>query len=216
VPANVATKQGNMKKALVALLLLLVAIGLAFGLLAYDVYSYVDDGFDVHADAAIVLGAYVHRGKPTPAFQERIHHAVDLFEAGKVRYLILTGARSNGGDIAEAMAAREFALECGMPADKILTETKSHTTYQNLYYAREAAREHGLSTFVIVSDPYHLRRAMRMAEEMGLDARASATPTSKLNGADFLLSETLGNAKFLVKHALAADPEADELAVSEH
>ncbi|HZZ79533.1 MAG TPA: YdcF family protein, partial [Gemmataceae bacterium] len=207
----------HMKKfVLVVALLLVLILGLAFGLLMYDVYSYADNSNDADADAAIVLGAYVHRGKPTPAFRERIHHAVNLFQTGKVRYLILTGACPNGCELAESTVARQYALEFGVPANKILTETKSHTTYQNLYYAREAARSAGLTTFVIVSDPYHLRRAMRMADELGLDAQASATPTSKLNDADFLLSETLRNAKFLVHHALAADPEADELAISEH
>jgi uncharacterized SAM-binding protein YcdF (DUF218 family) len=78
------------------------------------------------------------------------------------------------------------------------------------------ARKSGLKTFVVVSDPYHLRRAMRMAAELGLDARASGTPTSKLNTVEFLLGETKRNATYLIRHAISADARANELAVSSH
>ena len=70
----------------------------------------------------------------------------------------------------------------------------------------------------IVEDAPNLTqiKGMRMAEELGLDARASATPTSKLNNAGFLMQETLRNAKFLARHALTPDAQAAELAISAH
>ena len=205
-----------MKKALRVLLLLLLLVGLAFGILAYDVYSYPGDGSAVDADAAIVLGASIDEDEPSPVFRERIDHAIQLLRAGNVRWIILTGGFPDGSELAEATVAKQYAIRCGVAEDRILSETRSHTTYQNLYYAHELARENGLTTFVVVSDPYHLRRAMRMAEELGLDARASATPTSKLNNAGFLMQETLRNAKFLARHALTPDAQAAELAISAH
>jgi uncharacterized SAM-binding protein YcdF (DUF218 family) len=200
-----------MKKVLLVLLLLVVAVGLALALLAYDVHAFETDAADIDADAAIVLGASIEGDQPSPVLRERINHAIELLKSGKVRWIIFTGACPEGCQHAEATVARQYALACGVPADKVLIETKSHTTYQNLYFAREVARENGLAAFAVVSDPYHLRRAMRMAEELGMDARPSGTPTSKLNNADFLLRETLRNARFLIYHT-----EASEMAVGAH
>jgi uncharacterized SAM-binding protein YcdF (DUF218 family) len=204
-----------MKRILVAVLCGLGIVALAFAVLAFDVYSFGgSDALD--ADAAIVLGAAIDGDEPSPAFRERINHGIHLLESGKVRWIILTGGRPDGCESPESLVAKRYAIRHGVPEDRILMETDSHTTYQNLYYARELALEHDLRTLVVVSDPYHLRRAMRMAENLGLNARPSPTPTSKLNNLGFLMQETWRNAAYLGRHALAANSEADELAVSSH
>lgn len=205
-----------MKNAGRALLLLATIAGLVFAYFAYDVYSCNDDGSEAEADAVIVLGASIDGAEPSPVFRERLNHGIELLKSGKVDWLILTGGCPDGSEIAEATVGRAYAIRHGVPEDRILVETQSHTTYQNLYYAREVARQNHVKTVVIVSDPFHLRRAMRIAAELGLDARASGTPTSKLNNGDFLLRETLRNVKFVAFHGLLADAEARELAISAH
>lgn len=205
-----------MRRIIAPILALLCAALLSFGSLAYGVYSYGGGASAVTADAAIVLGAAVEGDQPSPVFRERINHGIHLLGSGRVRRIILTGGRPDGFDHPESLVAKQYALQNGVPDDKILTETQSHTTYQNLYYAREVARANGLHTFIVVSDPYHLRRAMRMAEGLSLQAHPSPTPTSRLNDLDFLLRETWRNAKYLARHTLSADAEAEELAVSAH
>lgn len=205
-----------MKNAVRALLVFLVVCAVAFSLLAFDVHSFPSDASGFDADAAIVLGASIDGDRPSPAFRGRIEHAVRLLRTGQVRWIILTGGRPDGCATAEAVVAKRYAIECGAPEETILAETQSHTTYQNLHQARTLAQSHGFKTLVVVSDPYHLRRAMRMAEELGLDARASGTPASTLNTSDFLLRETWRNAVFLVRHWWSADAEANELAVDAH
>ena len=60
-----------------------------------------------------------------------------------------------------------------------MIEDRSHTTYENLLYAKQVADDHGLKKVVIVSDPLHMKRAMVMARDMGMEAYASPTPTSR-------------------------------------
>jgi uncharacterized SAM-binding protein YcdF (DUF218 family) len=89
--------------------------------------------------------------------------------------------------------ARAYALKRGVPADAILTETLSRTTKQNLVEARRLMRAEGLESALIVSDPLHMKRAMRMAGGVGIEAAPSPTPTSRYRSwrskAGFLLRE---------------------------
>ena len=72
-----------------------------------------------------------------------------------------------------------MALAAGVPEESILVETESGTTMHNLVEAQLLMRDAGLQTALVVSDPLHLRRAMEMADDLGLDARASGTPTTR-------------------------------------
>lgn len=131
------------------------------------------------ADAAIVLGAAVDDDAPSPVFRERIAHAISLYEEGRVQRLIFTGAQGEGDSLAESEVARDMALEAGVPGEAILIETESVTTMHNLVEAQLLMGHAGLDDALIVSDPLHMRRAMEMAEALGLDAAPSATPTTQ-------------------------------------
>ncbi|HWM92380.1 MAG TPA: YdcF family protein [Thermoanaerobaculia bacterium] len=131
------------------------------------------------SDAAIVLGAAVQSGRPSPVFAARLDHAIDLHRRGIVRYLILTGGIGKGDSIAESQAGAAYAVARGVPAQDILTESVSHTTLQNLTEARRLLRSAGLRTCLLVSDPLHMRRAHGMLRDLGVDARPSPTPSTR-------------------------------------
>ena len=76
------------------------------------------------ADVAIVLGAAVYSDRPSPVFEERIKHGIDLYRAGKVRRLLFTGGYGDGAQFAEATAAKSYALEMEVPPCAILIETE--------------------------------------------------------------------------------------------
>lgn len=171
-----------MKKLAKVVLLISSALSLAAGLLAAHVYSYRDAGSDGPADAAVVLGAAVWGAEVSPVFRERINHGVDLYRKGKVKKLIFTGGRGNRGEPTESAAARRYALRLGVPAGDILTEEKSHTTYENILYAKELAEAKGVRKVLIVSDPLHMKRAVTMARDLGLAADPSPTPSSRYRG----------------------------------
>jgi len=112
-------------------------------------------------------------------FRERINHAIELYRRGKVRKLIFTGGQGNPNEPTEAAAARTYAMANGIPAQDILEEQTSHTTYENIVNAKQLADANSLKTVLLVSDPMHMRRAMTIANDIGLQASPSPTPTSR-------------------------------------
>jgi uncharacterized SAM-binding protein YcdF (DUF218 family) len=171
-----------MKKIAKAVLLVFTLVVLAVGLLASNIYSYRNTNSDGPADAAIVLGAAVWGAKVSPVFRERINHGIDLYRRGKVQKLIFTGGQGNPGEPTESAAARQYALESGVPANDILIEEKSHTTYENILYAKQLAETLGVRKVLIVSDPLHMKRALVMARDAGLAADPSPTPSTRYQG----------------------------------
>lgn len=130
-------------------------------------------------DVAIVLGAAAYHLNPSPVFEERIRHGVDLYRTRRVRRLIFTGGYGAGAPYAESQVARRFASARGVADADILIETASSTTRENLHEAARLMRENGLGTAIIVSDPLHMARGLRLAREAGIDAVGSPTPTSR-------------------------------------
>lgn len=132
------------------------------------------------ADAIIVLGAAAYDAKPSPVFEERIRHGLDLYQRGYAPVLIFTGGfGGTRARFSESQVARRYALHHGVPAEAILIETVSRTTRQNLQQARTLMRERDMHTVIIVSDPLHMARALRLSRQLGIDALASSTPSTR-------------------------------------
>ncbi len=146
---------------------------------AISICSYGEVDNKQNADVAIVLGAASAESGVSPVYQERINHAVWLYENGYVSYIITTGGVSEGNTRSDAEIAKEYAISCGIPADVILTESESSITEENLKYAKAIMAERDFSTCIVVSDPLHMKRAMLMAEDFGLTAFSSPTPTTR-------------------------------------
>ncbi|HCF52193.1 MAG TPA: YdcF family protein, partial [Bacillus sp. (in: Bacteria)] len=81
-------------------------------------------------------------------------------------------------ELEEARTARVYAMKQGVKEEDILIETKSLFTEENLKNAKQVGIENGIRTYTIVSDPLHMKRAMRIAKHINIEAYASPTPTS--------------------------------------
>ncbi|WP_175493907.1 YdcF family protein [Microvirga guangxiensis] len=158
-------------------LALMLPVFIAVGAMA-EIALYSTRFSEGPADAAIVLGAAVYTDRPSPVFEERIRHGVNLFRAGRVRRLVMTGGRGPGDRLSEARAARDWSVGQGVPPNAILLEEASSTTQENLTFALPILRRHGAKRVLIVSDPLHMRRAMAIARRLGIEAEPSPTPTS--------------------------------------
>lgn len=145
---------------------------------AYSILSYCDNNQLVKSDAAIVLGAAVWGDKPSPVLRERINHSIWLYENGYVDKIIFTGGKGGEDDYAESEVAKAYAIKNNVNLDDILTETKSKITEENLQYAYDIAAQNNLKTFIIVSDPLHMKRAIIIAKNIGMEVYASPTPSS--------------------------------------
>lgn len=160
------------------------------------VYQYAQNELPkgYHGDVAVVLGAAAWDVRPSPVFRERINHAITLYRTGQVNKLAFTGGTPKKGFMTEAEVGRRYALRQGIPERDIVLENTSRDTYQNLVNIQPVLREHELNKVVVVSDPYHLARAAAVANDIGLKADFSGTPTSRFSDNEkklkFMLQES--------------------------
>jgi uncharacterized SAM-binding protein YcdF (DUF218 family) len=131
------------------------------------------------ADAIVVLGAAAYDARPSPVLQERLRHGLDLYRRGYAETLIFTGGYGYGARFSESQVARRYALGEGVPEEAVLIETLSRTTYENLAQARLLMQERGIGRVIVVSDPLHMARALRLSRMLGIDALGSSTPSTR-------------------------------------
>lgn len=145
---------------------------------AYSIWSYSSKAQLVKTDAAIVLGAAAWNDEPSPVLRERINHAIWLYKSNYVEKIIFTGGKGDGDTYAESEVARDYAIKNEVNPEHILIEMKSKITEENLKYAYSVAADANLKSFTIVSDPLHMKRAMLIADDLGMNAYSSPTPSS--------------------------------------
>lgn len=133
------------------------------------------------ADAIVVLGAAQYDGRPSPVFEARLSHAVDLWEAGVAPILVMTGGGAHGDRTTEAAAGRAYALSRGVPDAAILFEDRGRTTGESLANVGSLFRLRGLTSAVFVSDRTHMLRVLRIATDEGILAWGSPTATSPID-----------------------------------
>lgn len=152
-----------------------VAAGAVFvtGVISYVQLAHIGDiataGTDLRAvDYAIVLGASVKQdGTPSDALYDRVAEAVDAYKAGKVKKLIMTG--DDGGfhaDEVETMA--ELAIELGVTSTDVIVDGQGYRTYES---CKRAATLYGVKEAVVVTQRFHLGRALFLCESFGIDAQ---------------------------------------------
>ncbi|MEV5030392.1 YdcF family protein [Paenibacillus sp. LPE1-1-1.1] len=145
---------------------------------AYSIAAFAKVNELFRTDAAIVLGAAVIENEPSPVLTERMNHAIWLYDNGYVKKIIVTGGMGDGDSLSEAEVSKRYAMRHGVREEDVFLEGKSKITEQNLQNAYTISREKQISTVTIVSDPLHMKRALRMAEDLGMDAYSSPTQTS--------------------------------------
>lgn len=144
----------------------------------FEVVRYSKTYVEQPADVAIVLGAGSANGKLSGVFVERINHGMYLFNKGIVSHIVMTGGFGEGQRISDSQAAKDFAVSKGIPEEKILIEEESAFTFENLQHAQLLMEAHDMKSALIVSDPYHMKRAMAIANVLGMEAEPSPTPTT--------------------------------------
>lgn len=117
------------------------------------------------AEVIIGLGygpAKNKKGEPRAELKRRADKTVELYLAGLAPFIIFTGADTGAGCEAEVM--KELAMKQGVPGEKIITETKATDTITNAKYSVEIMRAKGWESAILVSNPYHLKRAKSLFE----------------------------------------------------
>ena len=179
-----------MRRVLVGLLVLVLAY---FAVSTTLVATWMGKDERPQVDAIVVLGAAQYDGRPSAIYQARLEHAVDLWSGGVAPLLVFTGGKEPGDRFTEGGSGARWAMARGVPEAAVLTEETSRTTHQNLAGAKRALERHnpdgGRRRIVVVSDPFHMFRAVRQAADLGMDAYPSPTRTSPLSASRLKLTE---------------------------
>lgn len=121
-------------------------------------------------DAVLVLGAGIRDdGTPSTYLQRRLDAAAELYAAGAAPQIILSGdahLRRDGSIYDEPGSMRDWILDSGVPNDALVLDRRGDDTTKSCHRARE---EYGVTTVVVVTQDYHLRRALFSCDRVGLD-----------------------------------------------
>jgi len=139
------------------------------------------------APVALVLGAQVDPGgTPSPFLAARLELARRLFAAGKVKVLLVSGDHMNW-DYDEPQAMRTWLVAHGVPDKKIVLDYAGFDTYDS---CARALRVFGVHRLIVVTQTYHLPRAVMLCRRLGLDADGVGDETVKQFRGPWLNSST--------------------------
>ena len=158
------------------MLLVVVAPVVYLAVSLAQVWSAGRSDYDGSADAIVVLGAAQYNGQPSPVLQARLDHAAELFSAGRAPLIVVTGGAQDGDLTTEAKAGYDYLRTRAAIGDEhLLLEVDGTSTYESLAASARFLSERGSTEVILVSDPYHAKRASLVAGEVGLDAHVSPT-----------------------------------------
>jgi SanA protein len=162
-----------MAMALLGLAVLVIGAGLAWTLWTlrarYDDQIYTPTSLSEMPErpVAIVFGAGVWPdGALSLILRERMDAAIELYEAGQVQRLLLSGD-NRVETYNEPASMLDYALSAGVPRDAIVLDYAGRRTYDTCYRARDIF---GVSTVTLITQQYHLPRALTTCRGLGIDA----------------------------------------------
>lgn len=168
-PTGKKKRGGKLKMWLLIILLLVVVAGLTPFLIvhtindSYEKKIYNRTAAVPGAPVAIVFGAGLNRdGSPSWMLADRLRAGIELYQAGKVQRLLLTG--DNVGN-SEVESMKNYAVKRGVPADAIIRDDAGMRTYDSCY---RAVHNFGVTNAILVTQGYHLPRALYLCDSLGV------------------------------------------------
>jgi len=136
---------------------------------------------DEHAPASaiVVMGAAQWNGKPSPVLQNRLDHAVELYEQGAAPMIVVTGGKQAGDAVTQGVSGYQYLRDNGVPEAAIKVEVDGTNSYEELSASALILDQAQVGDdVVIVTDPYHALRVGEIADEVGLHPQVSPTDAS--------------------------------------
>ncbi len=169
-------KRRKPLKKIAWLLVIMAAAGIVFvtGINSY-MKATVKDGILSAEEAAklqdvdciLILGCGVWEGGvPTPMLSDRLERGIELYESGVSGKLLMSGDHGRK-EYDEVNVMKRFAVEAGVPSEDVFMDHAGFSTYESLYRARDIFEA---GKMVIVTQGYHMYRALYVAEKLGLEA----------------------------------------------
>ena len=131
------------------------------------------------ADCILVLGAGIRTdGSPSPMLQDRLNTGIELYQNGAAPKLLMSGDHGRK-KYNEVQTMKDIALDQGVPSEDVFMDHAGFSTYDSLYRARDVFQARKV---IIVTQKYHLYRALYIARSLGLDAWGVSADTRRYRG----------------------------------
>ena len=203
------SRKNFLKKVILSLCCLcILGLGVVYGISDYMERHTVGrilssgEAQKLDADCILVLGCRVHEdGSPSLMLADRLEKGIELYESGASVRLLMSG------EYDEVNTMKAFAVEQGVPSEAVFMDHAGFSTYDSIYRAKDVFQAEKI---IVVSQEYHLSRALYIAERLGLDAYGVAAANISYQGAtyrslreaaargkDFLLAWVQPQPKFL-------------------
>ena len=155
-------------------------------------------------DCIIVLGCKVWEdGRPSHMLQDRLERAISLYRLGAAPKLLMSGDHGTQ-EYDEVNAMKQYAIDAGIPSEHIFMDHAGFSTYETVYRAKEIF---GAEKVVIVTQQYHLYRALYIAEKLDVEAYGVASDYRTYAGQTMRdLREILARCKDFVTTILKPQP----------
>lgn len=179
-----------MKRKYKAVIFVVLGIVLLIGIAAVSLSVYMvkateksvftADTFknDEKADCILILGAGVKDDKPKPMLRDRLLTGIELYKSGAAGKIIMSGDHGRA-DYDEVNVMRAFALEQGVSAEDIFLDHAGFSTYDSVYRAKNIF---GAENIIIVSQKYHLYRALYISEKLDVKAAGVSADLNTYGG----------------------------------
>ncbi len=194
-------QKGGWQKAAARLAASFFLIGLAWasfltGKMIFAQYHTAPAGTNV-----IVLGAQVYSAERMGVtLTNRVESAREYLVENPEVKCIVTGGQGRDEPCPEALAEKNALVRGGIEESRIYLEDRSRNTRQNMKFAKEIADQNGLGTdFIIVTQGFHMYRAMQLAESAGITPYSLAADTDPLLLPEYYGRELLSLTKFFVE-----------------
>ena len=129
-------------------------------------------------DAVLVLGAGIRKKKPSPLLRERLDRGIEIYKSGAAKKLIMSGDHGTK-EHDEVNVMKNYAIENGVPSEDIFMDHAGFSTYESVYRAKEIFKAQNI---VIVTQEYHLYRALYIANSLNIQAVGSDASVERLGG----------------------------------
>ncbi len=193
--------------------ILSITLLIAFSFVLYSNLAVKSKGYkgmysvegNVSGDAAVILGAKILKnGFPSQVLADRLDAGIELYKSGKVKKLLMTG---DHGQVTydEVNGMRRYAISKGVPEQDIFMDHAGFSTYDSMYRARDIFL---IKKAVIVTQEFHLPRALYIARSLGLEVDGVIADKREYVGESYLnFREVFARTKAVAQVAISMKPK---------
>ncbi|NLK21326.1 MAG: DUF218 domain-containing protein [Epulopiscium sp.] len=176
------------KVLLISVATVVVSIVTVFGINNYVQVSVKDkiipsvEDIDFKADCILILGAGIwNNSTPSHMLEDRLLQGIELYDMGASDRLLMSGDHGRK-EYDEVNVMKKFAIDLGVPSEHIFMDHAGFSTYESIYRARDIFKAEKI---FIVTQEYHLYRALYVAKSLGLEAYGVPSDPRQYIGQDY-------------------------------